>query len=263
MWSTQPMNAHMGAVTSLGFSPDCQTLVSGSDDQTVELWDVATGMMSQKRKMVPSGVLTVSFSPDGKEIGVGLRDKTVSLYAVNDEVSEASFKGCVSNFGALTFDASGSVLASGGDDGVIHFLNIGQQREEDRKLSSCKTNIVSVAYSPEGNLLASSSSDGMVRLWDVKRREYLRKLICEKDGIEDGNQHEVVCFSTDGTCLISAGQVIKLWQRDNFETAVCKIALMNSSHSKKVRGQLYKTLCAHDDDFVCQIDPYFLNYLKG
>jgi WD40 repeat protein len=40
--------------------------VSGSDDQTVQLWDAATGAILQTLKGHSSPVNSVAFSPDGK-----------------------------------------------------------------------------------------------------------------------------------------------------------------------------------------------------
>jgi WD40 repeat protein len=34
---------HTGAVYSIAWSPDANTLASGSDDRTVKLWDAAAG----------------------------------------------------------------------------------------------------------------------------------------------------------------------------------------------------------------------------
>ncbi|MBW4568761.1 MAG: hypothetical protein KME31_12260 [Tolypothrix carrinoi HA7290-LM1] len=37
------LSTHLEAVRSVAFCPDGQTLVSGSEDGTVKLWDVLTG----------------------------------------------------------------------------------------------------------------------------------------------------------------------------------------------------------------------------
>ncbi|MEO0378069.1 MAG: WD40 repeat domain-containing protein, partial [Cyanobacteria bacterium P01_A01_bin.17] len=35
---TEPFYGHSGSIYSVTFSPDGQTIVSGSDDQTIQLW---------------------------------------------------------------------------------------------------------------------------------------------------------------------------------------------------------------------------------
>ena len=43
-WQLQYTTAHTDAVNSVAFSPDGRTLASGSDDHTIKLWDVTTGL---------------------------------------------------------------------------------------------------------------------------------------------------------------------------------------------------------------------------
>ena len=55
-----------GAVTSVAFSPDGKTALSGSGDHTARLWDLATGREIRKLEGHSNGVCSVAFSPDGK-----------------------------------------------------------------------------------------------------------------------------------------------------------------------------------------------------
>ena len=68
------------AVFSLAFSPDGKLLASGSDDDTVCLWDVDT----QKQVGVLTGhsdsVNSVAFSPDGNLFASGSSDGKVRLW---------------------------------------------------------------------------------------------------------------------------------------------------------------------------------------
>lgn len=86
-WSIEPdiprlvvQTGHSGFVTSLTFAPDGRTLVSGSEDKTVKLWDVATGRELRTLGGRRSEVLCVAYAPDGKTIASGSRDETVKLW---------------------------------------------------------------------------------------------------------------------------------------------------------------------------------------
>ncbi|KAM3094798.1 TIR domain-containing protein, partial [Phormidesmis sp. 146-12] len=73
------LEGHSDAVRSVSFSPDGQTVVSGSHDGTVKLWD-RQGRELQTLKGHSSSVLSVSFSPDGQTIASGSHDGTVKLW---------------------------------------------------------------------------------------------------------------------------------------------------------------------------------------
>jgi WD40 repeat protein len=70
---------HGGHVVSLAFSPDGKKLASGSSDQTVRLWDVATGKQIGSLQGHQGGESSVAYSPDGKTLASGGGDKTVRL----------------------------------------------------------------------------------------------------------------------------------------------------------------------------------------
>ncbi|MDE0638012.1 MAG: WD40 repeat domain-containing protein, partial [Candidatus Poribacteria bacterium] len=67
---------------SVAFSPDGQTLASGSSDYTIRLWDVATGEHKQTLQGHIDHVDSVAFSPDGQTLASGSSDGTVLLWHV-------------------------------------------------------------------------------------------------------------------------------------------------------------------------------------
>jgi WD40 repeat protein len=58
---------HSGAITSLAFSSDGKTLVSGSYDQTSIVWDVATGKMRRLLRL-HDGINSLALTPDGNTV---------------------------------------------------------------------------------------------------------------------------------------------------------------------------------------------------
>ena len=76
-----PTVGHRGSIISVTFSPDGKRIVSGSLDQTLRLWDAATGSpIGEPMWGHAEAVTSVAFSPDGKLIASGSIDATVRLW---------------------------------------------------------------------------------------------------------------------------------------------------------------------------------------
>jgi WD40 repeat protein len=71
---------HQNGVLSVVFSPDGKRLVSGSDDQTVRLWQVDSGREIRTFRGHQNGVMSVAFSPDGKSIASSSFDGSIRLW---------------------------------------------------------------------------------------------------------------------------------------------------------------------------------------
>ncbi len=76
----QVLEGHKHAIYPVVFSPDSETLVSGSADKTIRLWDGKTG---EFRSILPGHqdqVWALAFSPGGETLVTGGWDKTVRFW---------------------------------------------------------------------------------------------------------------------------------------------------------------------------------------
>ena len=120
----QTLEGHSAWVTSVAFSPDGSKLASGSRDQTVRVWDVASGQAEQTLEGHSDWVTSVAFSPDGSKLASGSDDRTVRVWDVASGQVEQTLE---SHAGSLTalFPDSGSLQLETATDGVESFRSYG------------------------------------------------------------------------------------------------------------------------------------------
>jgi hypothetical protein len=83
IWQSPITSHHRAGIDSVAFSPDGQTLASGSRDNTIKLWEVASGRERATLSGHGDEVSSVAFSPDGQTLASGSWDKTIKLWEVD------------------------------------------------------------------------------------------------------------------------------------------------------------------------------------
>ena len=201
-----PQLGHIGGVYSAAISPDGKYALSGSYDNTLKLWDIATGREIRIFSGHTSDVFSIAFSPDGKQALSGSWDNKIKLWDINTGKEIKTFSGHTDAVNSVTFSPGGELVLSGSSDRTLKLWDIATGLEI-KTFSEHEWGVTSVAFSHDGKQVLSGSGDATVKLWDIATGHVLRTFTGHTDAISS------VAFSPDGNVVLSGSHdgTIKLW----------------------------------------------------
>lgn len=179
-------------------SSDRGKIVSGSDDQSILVWDKQTYQVLEELKGHNAPISSVRLL-SGERVLTSSHDGTLKMWDVRTDTCVATVGRCSGSVLCMDYDDSTGVLAAAGRDSVAYLWDIRAGRQMHKLLGHTKW-IRSIRM--VGDTLISGSDDWTARMWSVSRGTCDAVLAChggpvqcvEYSPLEKG----IISGSTDG-----------------------------------------------------------------
>lgn len=201
------LNGHTNLVKSVAFSPDGQTLVTGSCDKTVLFWTVPKGDRKSGPRGFNSQVNCLAISPDGESLAIA-SDYGFCVQDMATGKDKVNFAGRHRrSVVSVAFSRDGRFLATGSGDRTVKVWDVASGELRDTLRGHCGA-VRSALFLPNGRTLASDGDDQAVRLWDLD--DWARTHTFR----EHHRWARGLAFLPEGNRVVSAGlgDTVRLWE---------------------------------------------------
>lgn len=225
---------HTTSVNCVAFTPDGKTLISGSgtlsgtfsidqSDETIKVWDVATGELLRSMTGHKTPVNSIAVSLDGQLLasagGPGIKLWNIAAGNQLREFGNLTPRdrrrldgngnqtiGHTHNVHSVTFNPNGKILVSGGLDGNIFFWDLNEERPVGSIRLGNSLDSLFVSFGSDERILANATDD-WVRIWDLTAKKEARSM-----KVNTGYMVSTFAYSPDGKALaVGSVNKIKIW----------------------------------------------------
>jgi WD40 repeat protein len=181
-------------------------VLTGSDDQTVRLWDVNDDTRRDGFTGHGGPVTGVAFAADGRRAYSCGKDNTLRVWDVEQGQELRHTMDRLGTFVNVAFMPDGrQVLSAEGDK--LRLDDVDGKRDP-RMFPACGARVTSVAVSRDGKKALAGDVVGGLHLWDVESGKELGRWEGHKGAVTS------VALSPDGSRALSGGgdQTMRVWQ---------------------------------------------------
>jgi len=155
---------HTNTVNSVDINSDMSRIISGSQDNTIKVWDAISGDLINTLNEHTASVREVEFSPVSNQFASCSADYSVKIWSPDNLQSIKSLEGHEGSLYSISFHPSGKYLAGGGSSKMLYIWDL-SSGEIIRILGAHTKTITSVKFSGDGNIIVSGGVDDKVIVW--------------------------------------------------------------------------------------------------
>ncbi len=237
------LTGHTGPVTSIVFSPDGNTIATGSEDNTIRLWDVNTKQHINTCDGHEDGINKIAFHPNGKTFASDSEDWQIRIWETETGNLVKTIKSNSLSATEMSYSPDGTTLLIVGPHSQyemeIEYWNIESGEHLKTELIDAKLN--SAKFSSDCLLLAGAGENPLL-FWDVETGKLIKnytKWIGDLKSIE---------FSSNGRHLLTASN----WDRVDIWDVNTAKPIVSVGHRDTVNSATFspdeKTIASGSDD---------------
>uniref|UniRef100_A0A0K8SDK6 Uncharacterized protein n=3 Tax=Lygus hesperus TaxID=30085 RepID=A0A0K8SDK6_LYGHE len=184
---TRELLGYEGFLSSCRFLDD-QTLITGSGDMKICVWNLESGVKTQEYQAHAGDVVSISLSPEQDKFVTGSVDKTCKLWDTRDGKCFQTFFGHSADVNSVCFHPNGFNFATASEDKTCRLFDIrGDQELACYKPPMGNPGFTSCGLSLSGRFIFCGSDDNNVHIWDT--------LKCAHNGTLQGHENRITSLS--------------------------------------------------------------------
>lgn len=170
-------DGHSGGIWAIALSLDGNRLLSGSQDQTLKLWDAVSGSLIDTLNGHQSWIRAVAISPDCQTLLSGSADGMLKIWRADGAGKYRCQQTHVAHSGpvlSIAIHKGGQQIATSSTDRTIKLWKLKSGTYQSIPLAIPLAHdrwVKSLTYSPDGSTLASCSQDETIKLWHATSME--------------------------------------------------------------------------------------------
>ncbi|MBF0518658.1 MAG: protein kinase [Nitrospirae bacterium] len=233
---------HEDIVRAVSLSHDNRYALSGSDDKTLKLWDVATGECIKTIDGNKGNVTSVSLSHDNRYALSVSRLDALKLWDITTGECVKTFGGHDEVFTSALLSYNNLYALSGGYDKTLKLWDV-DSGECIRTFEGHSGHVTSVSLSQDNLYALSGGYDKTLKLWDVGSGECIKTLEGHKGHVTS------VSLSQDNSCVLSGSddKTLKLWYISTGKCVKTFIGHVDRVTSVSLSQNNYYALSGSDD----------------
>lgn len=161
------MMGHTANVKCISFvGPSDDSIISGSSDATLRLWQTDTGEHLRTFEGHASRIWDVCATNSGEHVLSASADATVKLWSTADGQCVRTFTGHAGDVYSVKMHPDGSHVVTGGYDQSVRLFDV-RTGAEVKTFNGHTLGVSGSIFNNHGNLIISGSKDCSVKVWDL------------------------------------------------------------------------------------------------